>query len=110
MKTEMQLIWIPIPLVDILDSNGDVVQGYTNLTTCKVTKGVYKVDVNGLTGVTTPCLYYDLWKSLSINSVQLSNVENEFALLPKNGNYKLGSTTLTPNLYGFSFDGIKQNE
>ena len=98
------------PLVDILDSNGDVVQGYTNLTTCKVTKGVYKVDVNGLTGVTTPCLYYDLWKSLSINSVQLSNVENEFALLPKNGNYKLGSTTLTPNLYGFSFDGIKQNE
>ena len=98
------------PLVDILDSNGDVVQGYTNLTTCKVTKGVYKVDVNGLTGITTPCLYYDLWKSLSINSVQLSNVENEFALLPKNGNYKLGSTTLTPNLYGFSFDGIKQNE
>jgi hypothetical protein len=37
-------------------------------------------------------------------------VENEFVLLPKNGNYKIGTSTETPKLYGFSFDGIKQNE
>jgi len=31
-------------------------------------------------------------------------------LLKKYGNIKIGTTTETPKLYGFSFDGIKQNE
>jgi hypothetical protein len=98
------------PTVDIIDFNGNVVSGFSNLPTCNVTKGVYKVDVNNLTGATTPCIYYDLWKGLLINGTSISNVENEFVLLPKNGNYKIGTSTETPKLYGFSFDGIKQNE
>jgi hypothetical protein len=34
------------PTVDIIDFNGNVVSGFSNLPTCNVTKGVYKVDVN----------------------------------------------------------------
>lgn len=98
------------PTVDILDTNETVVQGFSNLTTCQVTKGVYKVVVSGLTGTTIPCLYYDLWKGLSINSTTITNVQNEFVLLTKNGNYTIGSTTSTPKIYGFSYSGIKQNE
>lgn len=98
------------PTVDILDSNEDPVSGFTGLSTCQVTKGVYKVVVSGLTGTTIPCLYYDLWKGLSINSTSITNVQNEFVLLTKNGNYQIGSTTNSPKIYGFSFDGIKQSE
>ena len=98
------------PTVDLLDGNGAAIIPFTGLSTCKVTKGVYKVSINNLTGVTTPCLYYDLWKGLSINGVSITNVENEVVVLAKNGNYKIGTTTETPKIYGFSFDGIKQNE
>jgi len=99
-----------LPYVDILDSDGNVVPGYSNLTTCLVTKGVYKVNVNGLTSSSIPCIFYDLWKNLSVNSVSLSNVENEFVLLENNQYYQIGTTTQRPKLYGFDFDGIKQNE
>ena len=98
------------PLVDIQDMNGSFVSGYINLPTCLVTKGVYKVLVSNLTGATTPCLYYDIWKGLKLNGANLSNQENEFVLLEKNGNIKIGATTETPKLYGFDFFGIKQNE
>jgi hypothetical protein len=98
------------PTVDILDNSGDVLTGFTGLSTCLVTKGVYKVTISGLTGTTVPCLYYDIWKGLSINGVSIDNQENEFALLKKNGNITIGTTTETPKLYGFNFDGIKQNE
>lgn len=99
-----------LPTVDILDSNGDGVVGFTGLTTCLVTKGVYKVTVSGLTSTSIPCLYYDLWKNISINGTSLSNIENDFALLETAGNYQIGSKTSSPKIFGFSVDGIKQNE
>jgi len=98
------------PTVDILDLNGDPVVGFTNLTTCLVTKGVYKVSVNNLTSDNVPCLYYDVWKNLSINGQSLDNQENEFVLLEKKGKYQIGTTTNNPKLFGFQYDGIKQNE
>jgi len=55
------------PTVDILDLNGDPVAGFTGLSTCVVTKGVYKVSVNNLTPGNVPCLYYDVWKNLWIS-------------------------------------------
>lgn len=98
------------PSVDVLDLSGDIVPSFTGITSCLVTKGVYKVDINGLTASTSPCLYSDVWKGLSINGVSLDDVENEFAILEKNGRYQVGFTTQNPKIYGFSFDGIKQNE
>jgi hypothetical protein len=99
-----------LPTVDILDSNGDGVVGFTGLSTCLVTKGVYKVTVSGLTSTSIPCLYYDLWKNISINGTSLSNIENDFVLLETAGNYQIGSKTNSPKIFGFSVDGIKQNE
>jgi hypothetical protein len=98
------------PTVDILDNAGEPLPEFTGLTTCLVTKGVYKVVISGLTGTTIPCLYYDVWKDLSVNNVNLDNQENEFVLLKKNGNITIGTTTENPKLYGFTFGGIKQNE
>jgi hypothetical protein len=98
------------PTVDILDINGDVVSGFTGLSTCLVTEGVYKVTVSGLNADTVPCLYSDVWKGLTINGESIDNIENEFAVLPKSNKYQIGTTTENPKLYGFSFDGIKQSE
>jgi hypothetical protein len=98
------------PTVDILDLNGDPVVGFTALTTCLVTKGVYKVTISGLTSTSIPCLFSDVWKGISINGVSLSNVENEFAVLETAGNYQIGTTTSNPKIFGFSVSGIKQNE
>ncbi len=98
------------PTVDILDSEGEPVVGFTAMTTCLVTEGVYKVNVSGLTTDNVPCLYYDVWKNLSIGGISLDNVENEFAILSKSSKYKIGIETESPKVYGFSFDGIKQNE
>lgn len=96
------------PIVDILDSAGDIV--FSSLTSCLVTEGVYKVVVSPLSCGDAPCLYYDVWKNITINGDSFDNVENEFALLPNNKRFKIGSTTENPKLFGFSFDGIKQNE
>ena len=99
-----------LPTVDILDANGDVVSGFTGLTTCLVTTGVYKVSVNNMSCTDAPCIYYDVWKGLSIGGQSFDNQENEFALLEKSGRYQIGTTTDKPKIYGFSFDGIKQSE
>ena len=99
-----------LPTVDIFNSNNVAVSGFTGLSTCQVTKGVYKCSINNLTASTVPCLFYDVWKGLSVSSTSISNVTLEFALLPKNGNFQIGSVTQQPKIYGFSFDGIRQNE
>jgi hypothetical protein len=55
-------------------------------------------------------VFYDLWKGLYINGVAITDVENEFVVLERGGNYLIGTSTETPKIYGFSFDGIRQNE
>ena len=99
-----------VPTVDILDSNGDGMVGFTGLSSCLITKGVYKVTISGLTSSSIPCIFSDVWKNISINGNSLSNVENEFALLETAGNYQIGTKTNNPKIFGFSVNGIKQNE
>jgi len=55
-------------------------------------------------------MYYDVWKGLSVDGVDLNNVENEFVINDLSGYYQIGSTTNEPSLYGFDFYGIKQDE
>ena len=43
------------PIVDLYDPNGDIMSGYTGLTTCLRTQGVYEVTIPPITGWTTPC-------------------------------------------------------
>ena len=96
--------------VDVLDSDGDTVAGFTSLPTCLVTKGVYKVDIDGLSANTIPCLFYDVWNNITVNGNNIPSIENEFVVSNNSGYYQIGTTTQRPKLYGFDFDGIKQNE
>jgi len=98
------------PTVNILDGNGDEVSGFTGLTSCLVTEGVYRVEVSGLTATTVPCFYYDKWDGLLINGDSISAVENEFVLKSSDGYYQIGTRTEQPKLYGFDYSGIKQDE
>ena len=98
------------PTVDVLDSAGDPVAGFTSLPTCLVTKGVYKVDIDGLSANTIPCLFYDVWNNITVNGNNIPSIENEFVVSNNSGYYQIGTTTQRPKLYGFDFDGIKQNE
>jgi len=99
-----------LPLVDILDSSGNPVQGLTGLTTCQIQNGVYEVNVSGLTATTLPCIYYDVWNGISIDGVQLNNVENQFVVNPLSDLYQIGMEDNEPSIYGFDFYGIKQDE
>ena len=98
------------PTVDIKDSNGDLMLGYTGLTTILRTQGVYEVTIPPITGYSTPCQFSDVWSNIEINGVSLSNIENDLILKPANEYYKIGVTSKDPEKYGFSFSGIKQDE
>lgn len=98
------------PTVDVLDENGDEVPGFTGLSTCLVTEGVYKVDISGLTATTVPCLYYDKWYDIVIDGHVIGELENEFILKPVSEYYQIGTRTEIPKIYGFEYSGIKQDE
>lgn len=98
------------PTVDILDSNGDTVDGFTDLTTCQIQKGVYEVNISGLTASTVPCIFYDRWKGITIDGTSLNNTENQFVIHPLSDLYQIGDNSNDPSIYGFDFYGIKQDE
>jgi hypothetical protein len=98
------------PFVRIEDRNGDAVTGMASLTTCLRTKGIYEVTVpNGFTGA-TPCQYYDVWSGLTINGQGISNVTNQFVLQEYKAGIQIGPISKDPQIYGFNFYGILQNE
>lgn len=98
------------PFVDILDLNYEPIQGFTGLSTCRVTKGVYVCKIEGLTGDTIPCMYYDNWNGIEINEKQLKDVENSFIIKEESEKYNIGISTYNPKRYSFNFTGIKQDE
>jgi len=99
------------PIVRIEDRNGDAVTGMGTLSTCLKTRGVYEVIVpNGFSGSPTPCQYYDIWSGLTINGQSIPNVQNQFVLQPYTAGIQIGSLSKEPQIYGFNFYGILQNE
>ena len=99
------------PVVRIEDRNGDAVVGMATLSTCLRTKGIYEVIVpNGFSGSPTPCQYYDIWSGLTINGQPLPNVTNQFTLQQYSAGIQIGSTSKEPDIYGFDFYGILQDE
>jgi len=99
------------PVVRIQDRNGDAVTGMATLSTCLKTKGVYEVIVpNGFSGYPTPCMFYDVWSGLTINEQSLPNVQNQFILQPYTNGIQIGTVSQDPEIFGFNFFGIKQNE
>jgi hypothetical protein len=99
------------PFVRIEDRNGVAVTGMDSLTTCLKTKGVYEVTVpNGFSNYPTPCAFYDIWSGLTINGQSIPNVTNQFTLQPYTSGIQIGSVSKDPQIFGFDFYGILQNE
>jgi len=99
------------PVVRIEDRLGEAVSGMATLSTCLRTKGIYEVIIpNGFTGSPTPCQYYDVWSGLTINEQCIPNVRNQFTLQPYSAGIQIGSLSKEPQIFGFDFYGIKQNE
>jgi hypothetical protein len=99
------------PFVRIEDRNGAAVTGMTSLTTCLKTKGIYEVTVpNGFSNYPTPCAFYDVWSGLTINGQSIPNVTNQFTLQPYTSGIQIGSVSKDPQIFGFNFYGILQNE
>jgi hypothetical protein len=99
------------PYVRIEDRNGDAVTGMAALTTCLKTKGVYEVVVpNGFANYPTPCQFYDVWSGLTINGHSIPNVTNQFTLQQYSSGIQIGPVSKEPQIYGFDFYGILQNE
>jgi hypothetical protein len=99
------------PFVRIEDRNGTAVTGMGALTTCLKTKGIYEVTVpNGFANYPTPCIFYDVWSGLTINGQSVPNVTNQFTLQPYTSGIQIGSVSKDPEIFGFDFYGILQNE
>jgi len=95
------------PLVDIYDNSDTLIK--TNLTTCRISTGIYEVTVTGVTS-SVPCTYTDVWKDLEYNNNSLPNSENIFNVQPFKNGFNISPDSQDPELYGFDFYGIKQDE
>ena len=99
------------PYVRIEDANGVALSGMSSLSTCLRTKGVYEVVVpNGFSGYPTPCMFYDVWSGLTINGECIPNIQNQFVLQPYKSGIQIGTISQEPEIFGFNFYGIQQNE
>lgn len=106
---KLQNLDVP-PTVSIYDMNGDPVSGMTNLISCQRTLGVYEIELPEFVGFVTPCTFSDTWSNLKFNNISLPDVENEFILQPFSKKFQIGTQSLDPQIYGFDFYGIKQDE
>ena len=71
-----------LPLVSILDGGGDPISGYTGLSTCLVTKGIYEVTIPAMSGLSTPCQFSDVWSNIVIDGIPLPDIENDIIVKP----------------------------
>jgi hypothetical protein len=100
-----------LPTVDILDFNNTPIVGLSDLTTTKIRKGVYMVTF-GLDGVICDGkrFFFDSWKGLVLDGVEISNVKQKFSPKPYTSLYTIGENQTELERYVIQFSGIKQNE
>ena len=100
------------PIFSLLDSNNNFVNfgnGVTELSTCLKTKGIYEVVIPPLSG-SAPCTFYDVWRPINYNGVQLPEIVNSVIMYPYEVFFELGFKSKSPSIYGFDFYGLKQDE
>ena len=98
------------PIVNILNPDGDPIPSLSGLTTCQRTKGIYEVSIPSMSGYSTPCQFTDVWTNVIYDGIQLPSIENEFTLRPYKNRIMIGSESREPEIFGFDFYGIKQDE
>ena len=99
------------PLVDVTDSNGNVIAGLGDLQSIKVKKGVYKITF-GMTGMICDGrrFYLDVWKNLTIDGMTVPNVTQKFIPNQYSSLFSIGGSSTDYQRYAVQFYGIKQNE
>ena len=100
-----------LPSVDILDSNNVVIFGLNDLIPVKIRKGVYKVTF-GLDGVLCDGkrFFFDKWKGLSLDGVNISEVKQKFIPKPYTSLYTVGENQTELERYAIQYSGVKLNE
>ena len=100
-----------LPLVDIKDASGNVIEGLNDMEVVKVRKGVYKVTF-GIDGVTCDGkrFYYDCWKNLSLEGVEISDVCQKFIPRPYTSLFTIGENPKDTVKYVSQYYGIRQSE
>jgi hypothetical protein len=94
-----------LPTVDILDQSKNPISGYTGITTTKIAKGVYKVNL-ALTGVTmcdNKLYFFDKWNGLILNGVNITPVTQKFVPVQMDDLVDFGNgqpTQFVPFIYG----------
>jgi hypothetical protein len=97
------------PIVSISDRTGGNI--ISDLTACTKTKGMYEITIpNIFYNSKSPCEYYDTWSNLILDGHNLPDVTNQFTLKGLSSNVQIGTLTKTPEIFGFDFYGIKQDE
>lgn len=97
------------PTVDIYDMNGDIVEGFTDIESCEISKGVYEINISGLTSDNLPCMMYDVWKGISIDGIEIDNVENDFVVNSFKDYLKINNKSESYDA-SFTVSGIKNDE
>ena len=100
-----------LPLVDIKNTSGVIIDGLENIEAVKVKKGVYKITF-GLTGVLCDGkrFYNDCWKNLSIDGINVDDVCQKFIPKPLSSLYSIGENPRESDRYAIQFFGVRQNE
>jgi hypothetical protein len=97
------------PLVTITDNN-DMTVAY-QLSTCLRTKGIYEVIVpNSFSTFNAPCQFNDTWTNIKVDGETLPDITNDFILKNTKTRIEMGTITKSPEIFGFDFYGIKQDE
>jgi hypothetical protein len=100
-----------LPLVDILDSSNNPINGLTGLTSELVRKGVYKVTF-GIGG--TLCdgrrFFYDNWRNLIIDGESIGDTKQKFIPKKLTSSITLGENNTSFERFKVQYYGIQQNE
>lgn len=101
-----------LPLVDILDNRGLLVDGLENIETQLVKKGIYKVS---FTLDSSSCadgkrFFIDSWKNLRIHGFSVDDVNQRFIPKPITNTLKIGLNSVENEKYAVQFYGIKMGE
>lgn len=99
-----------LPLVDILDSSQTVISGSTDLTTTKVRKGVYKLDITIGGELCNRGFLFDRWKNLYIDGNRIGEVIQSFVPKTYLDAYTIGENPTDLDRYAIQFFGVKSNE
>lgn len=100
-----------LPVVDILKPDGTTYDGYVNLQTQLVKKGIYKLTLNLTSDFCQPkTMLYDLWKNINVEGVEIPNVKQKFMINDFSKKFTFGENKKETDKYSLQYHGIKQTE